>query len=80
MFQPVPATFAFGSALMLGPLAWPTRVPASTTASDLRKTAANINLNDSNGNPFTLSDYKGRVVLLDFWATWCHGCMTEIPW
>lgn len=80
MFQRVLATFAFGSALMLGLLAWPTRVPASTTAPDLRKTAANFNLNDSNGDPVALSDYKGRVVLLDFWATWCHGCKIEIPW
>ncbi len=27
-----------------------------------------------------LSRYKGKVVLLDFWATWCTGCKTEIPW
>jgi thiol-disulfide isomerase/thioredoxin len=27
-----------------------------------------------------LSGYKGRVVLLNFWATWCHGCVLEIPW
>jgi cytochrome c biogenesis protein CcmG/thiol:disulfide interchange protein DsbE len=27
-----------------------------------------------------LSDYKGRVVLLNFWATWCKGCVLEIPW
>lgn len=27
-----------------------------------------------------LADFQGKVVLLDFWATWCHGCMTEIPW
>jgi thiol-disulfide isomerase/thioredoxin len=23
---------------------------------------------------------RGKVVVLDFWATWCHGCKTEIPW
>jgi cytochrome c biogenesis protein CcmG/thiol:disulfide interchange protein DsbE len=27
-----------------------------------------------------LSKYRGKVVLLDFWATWCHGCKEEIPW
>jgi cytochrome c biogenesis protein CcmG/thiol:disulfide interchange protein DsbE len=27
-----------------------------------------------------LSDYKGKVVVLDFWATWCTGCKVEIPW
>ena len=27
-----------------------------------------------------LSEYKGKVVLLDFWATWCTGCKVEIPW
>jgi thiol-disulfide isomerase/thioredoxin len=28
----------------------------------------------------SLSQYKGKVVLLNFWATWCHGCKQEIPW
>jgi len=45
-----------------------------------RKTAPEIGLEDSVGKPAKLRDYRGKVVVLDFWATWCHGCKEEIPW
>ena len=32
------------------------------------------------GEPVQLSAYRGKVVLLNFWATWCDPCQREIPW
>jgi peroxiredoxin len=41
--------------------------------------AEDFQLIDLNGNPQSLNDYRGKVVLLNFWATWCKPCTTEMP-
>ena len=41
--------------------------------------APDFTLTDQNGNVHTLSDYKGQTVFLNFWATWCPPCRSEMP-
>lgn len=43
------------------------------------KPAPEIEGKDTDGKPMKLSDYKGKVVLLSFWGTWCGPCMAAIP-
>jgi peroxiredoxin len=43
------------------------------------KAPLDFTLKDMNGTNVRLTDYKGKVILMNFWATWCGPCKTEIP-
>lgn len=53
--------------------------PVLSRAGTLNEKAPEFTLMDLDNRPVSLSQYKGRVVFLDFWASWCPPCKEELP-
>ncbi len=53
--------------------------PTPSTGLKVGEIAPDFTLPDQDGNEVTLSNFRGQVVLVDFWASWCHFCRDENP-
>ncbi|HSS18951.1 MAG TPA: TlpA disulfide reductase family protein [Pyrinomonadaceae bacterium] len=76
------ALILFALLLLVGPsfsVSAQQPTPSSQPLTELPEKDLNTELKSARGLPFKLSDYSGRVLVINLWATWCGPCLMEVP-
>jgi len=81
MFKNLMILFMLFSVISLITTRYASNIPTAidTTASTTNETIQNFSFTDIQGKTGTLGQYKGKAVILHFWATWCAPCVEEMP-
>ncbi len=70
---------AVGAMLVAVPIAFAQEPPRNFIMHETPEPGAAVRFEDDQGQPRSLADFQGKIVLLNVWATWCAPCIKEIP-
>jgi thiol-disulfide isomerase/thioredoxin len=70
---------ALGAVLVAMPVAFAQELPRNFVVHETPEPVAAVRFEDDQGQPRSLADFRGKIAMLNVWATWCAPCIKEIP-